>query len=588
MPSIRSRTDEAGASLCTPSSGQENTVSTYRTAGPWFLVAMIMIAAGRTQAAEWTGLGDGTTWGDANNWDTLDVPDTATEDAVFGNLSPDAAQLITLDADVTIRDLLFSATGNRSYTINDNGGGETLSLRRWNGNTGAGTQTLTQNAKTFYTAPATIMNWGDGNTLVINGGQRIASTTSTIHWQTYDQGKVLLNSDWGENSGGNAQPLASEGTTGTSEIILNHAHAWAEPNETQNSKINASALMSIAADTRVGGLQLHASGTVTLSIRYDGRAHAAAGSQRVLSVEQLINPGNINFVDDAPGSAVNGGVTLLLTSAFSFDHLTDINFGTQADGIVEFAPVAVSDSPPKHTDSFSDISGAGKVVVSGSDTMVHVAGAWSHTGGTDVNAGTLQLGGALVHPSTPQAGVGSLPDTGAVTVNTGAILDLNGNSESIGKLAGSGAVHLGGATLTLTEGVSPGNSMGTLTVSEAGTVVFAAGSVYTFDYDTLDQDLLVLEDATLSAVGPWTLDVGPSFDQSEQTILLANAQVIDASVLSNFAGATGISVGYSLFTESDGQGGANLYLEVVPEPSSMALLVAGGVMAAWRRPKEHA
>lgn len=64
-------------------------------------------------------------------------------------------------------------------------------------------------------------------------------------------------------------------------------------------------------------------------------------------------------------------------------------------------------------------------------------GANTYTGGTTVNQGILRAG------STQAFGVNS-----AVSVGSGASLDLNGFNNSIGSLSGSGYVNLYGATLS--------------------------------------------------------------------------------------------------------------------------------------------
>jgi len=88
------------------------------------------------------------------------------------------------------------------------------------------------------------------------------------------------------------------------------------------------------------------------------------------------------------------------------------------------------------------LGGTGSVFNKTTANTVTLSGANTYTGLTTISAGTLQLGAS-----------GVIADTSAVTVASGAILDLNGYSEEIGSLAGAGTVTSSAAgDLTLTAG----------------------------------------------------------------------------------------------------------------------------------------
>ena len=78
------------------------------------------------------------------------------------------------------------------------------------------------------------------------------------------------------------------------------------------------------------------------------------------------------------------------------------------------------------------IFGAGKLVKSGSGVLT-LANTGRYTGGTDITEGTLKID--PFHDS--------LPNRGTVTISNGATLDLDGNFEIIGGLAGGGSVAFG-------------------------------------------------------------------------------------------------------------------------------------------------
>ncbi|WP_102301463.1 autotransporter outer membrane beta-barrel domain-containing protein [Dyella sp. AD56] len=119
------------------------------------------------------------------------------------------------------------------------------------------------------------------------------------------------------------------------------------------------------------------------------------------------------------------------------------------------------------------IRGSGSVTQSGSGTLV-LAGAGSYTGPTTVASGTLQAGAANV-----------LSPSSAFTVNSGATLDLGNANQTIGSLAGAGAVTFEAGTLntgglgtsTSFSGVASGS--GALVKTGAGTMTLTGTNTYT-------------------------------------------------------------------------------------------------------------
>jgi autotransporter-associated beta strand protein len=117
-------------------------------------------------------------------------------------------------------------------------------------------------------------------------------------------------------------------------------------------------------------------------------------------------------------------------------------------------------------------SGSGGLTKTGVGTLV-VNGTNTFTGVTTISGGVVQFGAT-----------GSLPPTSAVTVNSGATLDLNNFNETIASLAGAGNVTLGSGNLTL------GNSSAT---TFSG-VISGTGSLFKVGTATL----------TLSGINTWS------------------------------------------------------------------------------------
>jgi len=152
---------------------------------------------------------------------------------------------------------------------------------------------------------------------------------------------------------------------------------------------------------------------------------------------------------------------------------------------------------------------------SGSGTTT-LTGANTYNGGTTVNSGTLQLGGS-----------GTLGSTGgALTVNTGGTLDLNGTSQTVGIFSGtSGGLvvnNSGSGTSTLTvsggdavsayAGVIADNSnstSGTMAVSVAanGILILTGSNTYSGGTTILSGGVLAVGNTSGSATGMGNVSV---------------------------------------------------------------------------------
>jgi fibronectin-binding autotransporter adhesin len=157
----------------------------------------------------------------------------------------------------------------------------------------------------------------------------------------------------------------------------------------------------------------------------------------------------------------------------------------------------------------------------GTTTLVHL----TNDGTTTVSAGTLQAGSTIAFSSESP-----------FTVDTGATVDLNGFSNTIGSLAGSGNV------------TNNGSSVATLSVGFLGTSTTFSG---TLTDGTSTLGLEVIQGATLTLTGANTYSGGTTID-SASTLQLGNggttgsitgnvtddgSLVFDLSSTYNFSGA---------------------------------------------------
>ncbi len=88
---------------------------------------------------------------------------------------------------------------------------------------------------------------------------------------------------------------------------------------------------------------------------------------------------------------------------------------------------------------------------------------FAYSGTTTLSSGTLTLTAAS-----------QLPKGGDVAIGAGAVLDLNGNAQTVGELAGAGTLH-SASTTTLSVGGASGTFAGTVDVS-AGTLSLKTGN----------------------------------------------------------------------------------------------------------------
>ena len=193
----------------------------------------------------------------------------------------------------------------------------------------------------------------------------------------------------------------------------------------------------------------------------------------------------------APASAVSmfgDGATLAL-NGFAQTIGSLAGFGHVALG----AGTLTMGGDDSSTEFNGTISGTGGVIKTGSGTLsvarnntpVNVGGVYilppTYTGPTLVAGGVFKA----YQPFSVSPGTNAFAPSSAFTVNAGARLDLNGFDQTIGSLAGAGAVTLGSATLT-TGGDDKGTTFsgmisgtGGLTKTGSGTQILNGTNSYT-------------------------------------------------------------------------------------------------------------
>lgn len=244
----------------------------------------------------------------------------------------------------------------------------------------------------------------------------------------------------------------------------------------------------------------------------------AVGSAGSVAFEQATDgafAGDIVGLDGGAGTIVKtGGGKLTLTGASTLQWF--IGAGGVVSAAERFGGNALISAGASLTfDEINNASfggvlaGTGTFTKTGSGTLAYDGNSAGFAGTTDIAAGTLIVGSDTVH--------GNAVIGGSFNVESGATLGGHG-------IVGSGA----GSLVTVGSGatISPGNSIGTLTVN--GDLVFKAGSTYRAEIDpSRNGDLIdVTGTATLQGGTVYALKAGGIYTPgSRWTVLKADGGV---------------------------------------------------------------
>ena len=494
---------------------------------------------------------------------TLQIGDGGTAGSIVGNVVDNGVLAFNRSDSYTFAGII---SGSGSVRVND-----------------AGTLILT--ADNTYTGVTTI----SGGTLQIGNG----GTSGSLLGSIANNGTLAFNRSNDYTYGGDISGSGSLMQNGLGTLVL-----------TGNNTFTGATTIN--------------SGVLLIQGNYASQIYNNTGTQAIVATNtsgtsSIAAPitGNIAFVQQGSGTSVftgdntyTGGTTITQGTLQIGDGGTS---GSITGSVVNYGTLAF-----QRSDTFifsGDVSGTGSVRQVGNGTTI-LLGQNNYSGGTYVDAGTLELGTSTPAGPIQIAADATLRSTGG-SLYINDLFQNNGNAQGTVELQ-SGATGKGSGqfdNLVVNAGAtfSPGNSPGTTT--DAATTW--NGGTYHWEINRLAGDggaqgqdpgwdlwntgvlsingsfVITVESLTTGNVAGALANWNPSFSQDWRIATASNGAFSSLANLSlDTAAFTAYNnLGGGSFSLLSGGGGNELLLHfsAVPEPSSMILgsLVAAGF--AWRR-----
>lgn len=505
-----------------------------------------------------TGDANGKFWNDPDNWTivgtTTDTLPTFDHIVRFNNGAADANKTINVNVDAQIDWLIvesagagfvFNTAGDHSIAID---GGNDLY-------TSGAVQPAEFNVDLLVATGNSALSIAGNNAatqLTFNGDiglmpGNLSTTTTTV-----------LNDLTLRFNGANNLP--SEVLLGSGVYVLGHDQALGT-GQVRTSSVSSTPTLLLATDSTIGSSgtgNFNVSGSITVGVDPGNLG------PKILNIDnRLASDGTIT---------VNNDVTVRVSQATS--HLT--NFVINSGAALEYDGAGTQYIGT--TTANGATSGDGQLVVSNAGSTFLNA-TLTHTGGTRVDGGLFRMTG------------GAMPDTGLLTIASGASFQANGSTETIGGLGGNGTFSFGNgfgsagaASITVTEGVHPGESVGSITLVEAGTLTLGGTSV--FELGSIgNHDMLLTANAGQNIVLGGILNI----------VTLDGVETGDYLLISMNGGElTGafdqLVLPDGVVAELDTSSGSlvlSISEIVVPEPASFAIATIAAVLMLGRRPRHN-
>ncbi len=441
------------------------------------------------------------------------------------------------------------SVGAEALTLNGTGISSDGALRNINGNNSwAGTITL----------GSTVRINSDSGTLTLSGNIGGAGRSLRVG----GDGNTTISGAIGTTTG-----TLSKDDSGT--LLLSGANTY-----TGLTSVGAG-MLKLGSDSALGTTALGTTVASGASLDLNGRDLYAAGKHETLELAGTgLNSAGALLNSAAGMASYSGAITLTSDSTIKTDAGSMIFYGNinnNGNGLTFDGSGTISLLNTYGGDK--KITGGGILVKSGSGALNLFMTGSDYTGKTFIDAGTLALGAE-----------GVLPDSGAVEIAAGAYLDLNGQDETLGSLAGAGTVSNTAGACTLTaggdntstvfSGIIENGSTGNTSLTKAGSGTLTLSGANTY--------------AGITTLSAGTLALGNNLALQNSTLDTAGAGVMNATGFTTptFGGLTGgknlasvITTGYGNVTGitlNPGSGVSNTYSGVIANGAAGMTLTKSG------------
>ncbi|MEJ8852515.1 beta strand repeat-containing protein, partial [Variovorax rhizosphaerae] len=432
--------------------------------------------------------------GTAINGGTLQISSDANLGAPAGALSLDGGTLATTASFGSARVTTLNAGGGTLDVAN----GTTLTMTSAIGGAGAltkiNTGTLVLTGANTYSGGTSIntgtLQLGDGTT---NGS--ISGNVSNNAVLAFNPVNGTTMSFGGVVSGAGALNQTGAGTTiltgvntysgGTSITAGTLQVGDGTTNGSISGNVNNNAALAFnPANGTTMGFGGGVSGTGALKLIGTGTLILTGANS--YSGGTAINGGTLQVASDVSLGAAAGalsldGGTLATTASFSSARASTLNAGGGTFDVAQATTLTMSGA----------IGGAGALTQANAGTLI-LTGANTYTGGTSINAGTLQLGdgtsnGSISGNVNNNAALafnpanGTMMSFGGVVSGTGAVEQTgSGTTVLTGANTYTGGTTISSGTVQLGNGAATGSITGNVAVDN-GTLAFNRNNLYAFD-----------------------------------------------------------------------------------------------------------